>query len=123
MPVMYTQAILLNGDFCADLGHLFSDLFSLFSRDAFFNGLWSLINHSLRLFQTQAGQFAYNFDDIDLVATALCQNGVKLSLLLGRRCSARCLLAGDCGTSCSGGRGRAYSPPLLQSICQVSPTY
>src|SRR5713226_2307084 len=109
---MHVTMQLLNSDLCAHLGHLVSDLLGLFLRDCFFNGLGSLINHSLCLFQTQAGDFAHNFDDVDLVGANLTEDGVELGLLFNRSCSRGSLLSSDRGTS-SGYRSRAHAPLLL----------
>src|SRR5579859_7728195 len=68
-----SEQSLLNGNFRADLGHFVSDALGLFFRDAFFDGFGSLVNDGFGLFQAQAGEFAHDFDDIDLVGANLGQ--------------------------------------------------
>src|SRR5581483_11197404 len=93
---------LLNGDFRADLGHFVGDALRLFFGDGFFDGFGSFVNDGFGFFQAQAGEFAHDFDDVDLVGTNLGQNGVKLGLLFDG--SGGSSLSGN-GDSRAGGNG------------------
>src|SRR5438876_8016323 len=112
-------AILFNGNLCANLGHPLSDLLSLFLGDRFFNGLGSLVNDCLRLFEAQACNLAHNFDDVDLVGTNLGEDSIKLGLFLNRGCGRRGFGC-NCYRACCGCHGcSAHAPLLLQSLGQL----
>jgi hypothetical protein len=60
---------LLNGNLCANLGHLGRDLLSFLLGNSLFNRPGSLVNDRFSFFQAQACNLTYNFDDVDLVGT------------------------------------------------------
>src|SRR5260370_34533432 len=108
-----SKAYLLNRYLCANLSHLVGDPLGLVLGDTFLDGLGGLINDSLSLFQAQAGQFAYNLDDVDFVGADLCEDGIELGLLL-YGCGSSSLSRSCRRGSCSGGdRGSTDTPLLL----------
>src|ERR1051326_695673 len=110
---------LLNSNLRPDFGHFLSDLLSLFLRDSFFDGPGRLVNDSFGFFETQAGQFTDNFNDVDLVGANLAKNGIKLCLLLDRGSSSRSFLSsGRTGTLSSNG-GCTHAPSLLKLLGQL----
>src|SRR5579859_957246 len=109
---------LFNGNFRADLGHFVSDALGLFFRDAFFDRFGSLVNDGFGLFQTQAGEFAHDFDDVDLVGANLGQDGIKLGLLFDGCGGYSFGGNGHSRTGGSDGRG-AHAPLFLQRLRQL----
>src|SRR5712691_3953702 len=111
--------VLLDGHFCADLGHLVGDFLGFFLGDTFLHGLRGLINDSFGLFQSQASEFAYNFDDIDLIWSDFCEDGIELGLLFDNwgRCSlsnSHRSRASSCDRSCT------HTPLVLQGFSQLN---
>src|SRR6266700_7445984 len=109
---------LLYSNLSANLGHLLSNLVGLILRDGLFDSLRGIIDHSFSLFQAQAGQFADNLNDIDLVRTNLGKDGIKLGLLFDDWCGFSS--GGDRSSSGGGDRSSAYAPLFLQGLGQLN---
>src|SRR6185312_12484585 len=69
----------------AGVDELFLDGLGFFFIDAFFDGLGSAIDQILGFLETQAGNFAYRLDDVNLIRTRRGQNHGKFGLLFRRR--------------------------------------
>src|SRR4029453_300879 len=75
---------LLDLNFGADVLELLLDRGGLVLRDAFLDRLGRALDEILRFLQPEAGDFADDLDDVDLVAAHLGQRCGELGLLLRR---------------------------------------
>src|SRR6478672_8780524 len=76
---------LLDLDFGADVLELLLDRGGLVLRDAFLDRLGRALDEVLRFLQSEAGDFADDLDDVDLVAAHFGQRRGELGLLFRRR--------------------------------------
>ena len=73
---------LLEFDLCASLFQFSFDFLSLSFGSSLFDWLWTLVNQSLSLFQTQTGDLFNQFDNAHLGSASVFQDNVKLGFLL-----------------------------------------
>jgi hypothetical protein len=66
--------LLLHFDSCADVDKLLFDGLGFVFAHAFLNRFRRTIDEILGFFQTEAGNFTYRFDDIDLICAGCRQN-------------------------------------------------
>ena len=87
------SALLFQFYFCANFFQLLLDRFRFFLFHAFFYVGRSSVYQFLRFFQSQAGNFSYRLDNLDLFAAYFSQNYVELALFVrsaSRACVCSC---------------------------------
>ena len=72
---------LLQFDYCSGFFDLLLHLFGFFLCYAFFDGLGCAVNEFLSFFESEAGDFADNFDYADFVGAVVFEDYVKFGLL------------------------------------------
>ena len=90
MGLFKIKSLLFKGSLSSNLFQLLLDLFSLFLRSAFLQGLGSVVNKILSFLQAQTGYFTNNLDNLNLLRTNLGQLNVEIGLLFNLLFSATC---------------------------------
>ena len=100
------KAKLFNFNFSAGFFQLFFHLGSIFFADSFFNSLGRTFDQIFSFFQTQTGDSADFFNDVDFVGTGFDQNDIEFGFFFS---------SGGAGTGSGGGTIWSNNPYPLEA--------